>query len=584
LLRSFASLTPLISFLRALNVLAVSSSLRARHRRTARLTAAYLAVIVIPGGSWITASAGTKSPTVTTLAVTSGGNVTTSVASSSVMTLTATVKAAGTPLTVGQVNFCDALAAYCTDIHILGTAQLTSAGTAVLRFRPGIGSYSYKAVFLGTNSNASSASGAAALTVSGKHTTTTAISQIGSPGAYTLTATVTGIINTPGSPAPTGPVSFMDTTNSDSVLGTGAVSRGTVGLSLSGSLVPVTVPAGFGIATADFNGDGIPDLAVGASNDDNTTLSILLGNGAGSFTAVTPNPAVGNYPYSVATADFNGDGIPDLAVGNVDDSTVSILIGKGDGTFTAKPNLSLSSYPQSLAIGDFNGDGIPDLAVVVSGSWVRVFIGNGDGTFQQTNDNLSAGGLAQGIAVSDLNGNGIADLIVANGQSVVILFGSGDGTFKSLSQTGMGSNPTSVAVADLNGDGIPDLAVTSYGEFSASILLGNGDGTFQTPVPYRIPLLSLQSVTAADFNGDGIVDLAIGSGYPSSVAILPGNGDGTFGAPVDAFVSGLYPSGFLAVADFNGDGLPDIAEPDQTSFKRGGFSESAERNRHSNSG
>ncbi len=516
-------------------------------------------------GGWASAHAAT--PTVTTLAVTSGGSSATSVSAGSVVTLTASVKAGATPVTVGQVKFCDASATYCTDIHALGTAQLTSAGTALVKFRPGIGGHSYKAVFQGTKSNASSSSSAAALTVTGKHATTTAITQSGSPGAYTLTATVAGIINAPTLPAPTGSVSFVNT-NSNSALGDAAVSSGTVQLALAGSFISATVP-GMGIATADFNGDGIPDLAVGAFNQTVPSLSILLGNGDGTFTAVTPNATAGYYPYSIAVEDFNGDGIPDLATGNVDDSTVSILLGKGDGTFTAKPDITFSDFnsaPQSLTTGDLNGDGIPDLAVVSAGA-VFIFIGNGDGTFTQSPGVLSDPNFPQGMAVDDLNGDGKLDIVVAddNGNdSVTTFLGNGDGTFQAGVEWGTGS-AISVAIADFNGDGIPDLAVTSYGNQTVSTLLGNGNGTFQTPAAYTLPLLDLQTVTAADFNGDGKVDLAIASGYPSSVAILPGNGDGTFGAPVYGFVNGLYPSGLIAVSDFNGDGLPDIAEPDQTS-------------------
>ncbi len=514
----------------------------------------------------MTASARAQSATSTTLTVTSGGGPATSVASGTVLTLTATVKAGASPVTVGQVKFCDASAAYCTDVHVLGTAQLTSAGTAVFRLRPGIGSHSYKAVFGRTHSNAGSTSSATSFTVSGEHQTTTSIAQSGNPGAYGLTATVSGVINIPGVPAPTGSVSFVDTTNNNSVLGTVAVGAGTVGLSFSNSLAPVTVPAGMGIATADFNGDGIPDLAVGAANVDSTAVSILLGNGDGTFSDAAVNPVVGFYPYSVLVGDFNCDGIADLAVGNVDDNTVNILLGRGDGTFAAEPNLSLSDSPQSLATADFNGDGLPDLAVVLR-TGVLIFDGNGDGTFHQIADVLgTVGPLTEGIAIADVNGDGLADIVVANdagSSSVTVFLGKVDGTFNGGTSFGSGNTAVSVAIADFNRDGILDLAVTSYSDFSVSILMGDGDGSFQTPVSYRIPLVNLQSVTVADFNGDGMADLAVGSGYPNSISVLLGNGDGTFGPPTSSYVTPFYPSGNLAVADFNGDGLPDIAEPDQ---------------------
>jgi hypothetical protein len=154
--------------------------------------------------------------TTTTLAETSGGSAVTTVASGSVVTLTATVNSGAGPVTTGQVNFCDATATYCTDVHILGTAQLTSAGAAMMKFFPGIGSHSYKAVFVGTTSNAASSSSTSSLTVPGKYSTTTAIAQSSNAGNYVLAATVSGA----GANVPAGTVSFLDTSNANQLLGT----------------------------------------------------------------------------------------------------------------------------------------------------------------------------------------------------------------------------------------------------------------------------------------------------------------------------------------------------------------------------
>ena len=144
-----------------------------RSRKLSRFSVLCLTLAVTLCGTWKTASAQSKAATTTTLSVTSTSSPVTTVASGSVVALTASVKAGTTALTTGQVNFCDASASYCTDIHLLGTAQLTSAGTAVLRFRPRIGGHSYKAVFLGINSDASSSSSASGLTVTGKNPTIT---------------------------------------------------------------------------------------------------------------------------------------------------------------------------------------------------------------------------------------------------------------------------------------------------------------------------------------------------------------------------------------------------------------------------
>lgn len=151
------------------------------------------------------------------------------------MTLTASVETSG-PVTVGQVNFCDGTAAYCTGGYLLGTAQLTSAGTATLRFVPGAGNHSYKAMFAGTAAAAASSSSVSTLYVSGSYPTITTIADGGAPGSYTLTASVKGAALA----TPTGAVSFLDTTNGGYSLASSALSSGTT----------ILEP----IAVVDFNG------------------------------------------------------------------------------------------------------------------------------------------------------------------------------------------------------------------------------------------------------------------------------------------------------------------------------------------
>ncbi len=244
------------------------------------------------------------SATTTTLALSSGGNAVETIGSGGVITLTATVNAGASAVTTGQVTFCDASAAYCTDVHLLGIGQVTKGGTAALKFIPGIGSRSFKAIFSGTAVNAASVSNTATLTVTGLYPTTTSLTQSGSAGNYSLTATVVG---TGGSILPTGTVSFADTSNGNDVLGTASLGASATSLSF---LSPANTPTGafpLSIATGDFNNDGIPDLAI--ANSSSGTVSILLGKGDGTFTQATNSPiTVGNYPWSLAVGDFNGDG------------------------------------------------------------------------------------------------------------------------------------------------------------------------------------------------------------------------------------------------------------------------------------
>jgi len=508
--------------------------------------------------------------TTTTLAVTSAGTTVTTVASGSVVTLTASVIAGITPVTIGQVKFCDAAATYCTDIHLLGTRQLTSAGTATLKFVPGIGSHSYKAIFSGTTSDVTSASGDAALTVTGTIPTTTSIAANGSAGNYTLTATVTG---SGGAVSPTGTVSFLDITSGNTLLGSAGLGKSAATLNWTNSSNPATGLGPYSVAVGDFNGNGIPDLAV--ANYDGT-LTILLGNGNGTFTQATNSPVtVGSEPFSVVVGDFNGDGIPDLAVANFGSSTVTILLGNGNGTFTqaTKSPVTVGSEPYFIAVGDFNKDGIPDLAVTsyITGT-ITVLLGDGNGNFTATAASPYVGSGPTSIAVGDFNGDGIPDLVVTNQNSgnVLVLLGKGDGSFSgAMEQVSDGLNPVFVAVGDFNGDGILDLAVANantnltgrYNSNTVTVLLGNGDGTFNLQPSIPANGTNPQSIAVGDFNGDGIPDLAIamyGSGSPSSAWVLLGKGDGTFSAAGNIGAGGVFPYS-IAAGDFNGDGIPDLA-------------------------
>jgi hypothetical protein len=480
------------------------------------------------------------------------------------VTLTATVKAGSVPVKTGQVNFCDASAKFCTDIHLLATAQLTSTGTATFKLRPGIGSRSYKAVFAGTPSYAASASSASPLKVTSaaaKSATSTSIAETGYAGNYTLTATVTG---TKGTLAPTGTLSFVDTTTANSVIGSVQLGTATAGLSWLGSQTSATGREATSIAAGDFNGDGIADLAV-VNNDYGGigSVTIYLGNGDGTFKAAVTSPATGDGPVAIAVADFNGDGKADLAVLNQNSNSITILLGNGDGTFTAAfASPATGNTPYAFAVADFNGDGIPDLAVVNNADeTVSILLGNGDGTFTAVASTVATGKNPQFIAVGDFNGDGKPDLAVVNQSAgtLTIALGNGDGTFKAAaSSPAVSSYPNGIAVADFNADGKADLAIADANHIAVTILLGNGDGTFTAMPTTQVPTIGGDpySVAVADFNGDGIPDIAVTDW--GSVTILIGNGDGTFTPTVARPSTGSSPE-IIAIADFNGDGVPDVA-------------------------
>jgi Bacterial Ig-like domain (group 3)/FG-GAP-like repeat len=508
--------------------------------------------------------------TTTTLTVTSGGSAVSTVTSGSVVTLTATVLAGATPVTVGQVDFCDATAVTCADIHLLATAQLTSAGTATLKYVPGPGSHSYKAVFLGTASAASSASSVLTLSVTGKYPTFTTLTSTGNPGDFSLTADVAG----GGSTAPTGSFSILDSSDNNAVLGTAPLIGNASGPGFFNlpNLPNLGINQSF-VREGDFNGDGIPDLVLNyltVVGDDSPTwaVSVMLGAGDGTFTLAPGGPYyTAFFSGPIALGDFNGDGNLDLVINGFE------LLGNGDGTFTAGPAENLPDTNDiPIVVGDFNGDGKADLITNSPANTFTVFLGNGDGTFT-SGASLSIASSAVSIASGDLNGDGITDLAVAsNDSSIIVLLGNGDGTFTAGPVSPVVSGiPTSIAEADFNGDGIPDLAVTisaNYETFtpgSVMVFLGSGNGLFTAGSSIQ-NLMDPVSIVVEDFNGDGNADLVIAEDFfqchdgsdscAGSLALLLGNGDGTF-LPSATGLAGVNPIQVIG-SDLNGDGIPDV--------------------------
>ncbi|MGA2132915.1 MAG: VCBS repeat-containing protein [Bryobacteraceae bacterium] len=310
------------------------------------------------------------------------------------------------------------------------------------------------------------------------------------------------------------------------------------------------------LITADFNNDGHLDLAVAG----NTGFAILLGNGDGTFGAPVTY-TTGTEAYAIATADFNGDGIPDIATANPGANNVSVLLGNGDGTFQPPMSFGVGTAPRDLAVGDFNRDGKPDLAVTnYSSGTVSILFGVGNGTFNPA-VSYPAGTDPTSIAVGDFNKDGRPDLAVTlyNG-GVSILLGAGGGTFLPPVTVDAGPEPAAIVVADVNGDGNLDLAVANQFDYSTntegytvSILKGNGDGTFQAPEPYDVPSFPT-SIAFNDFNGGGKLDLVVAAF--GGVSILPNNGHGGLADMVND-PAGTAPSS-IATGDFNGDGKPDL--------------------------
>jgi hypothetical protein len=312
------------------------------------------------------------------------------------------------------------------------------------------------------------------------------------------------------------------------------------------------------VINGDFNGDGFDDLAT--ANDSNVgTISVLLGNGTGSF-GVASHYFVGAYPNSLVCADFNSDGKADLAVSNNSSGNVSILLGTGTGSFGTATNFSVGTDPMQVIIADFNGDGKTDLATpnYISHN-VSVLLGDGMGSFGVTNFNL--GYTPVGLASADFNTDGKADLVVCRGDSnyVSVFSGSGTGSFGSPVNFIAGRWPQNVISADFNGDGKIDLATANWGTNNASVLLGTGTGSFGAPANFPVGT-SPVSLTNADYNSDGITDLVISNQYSYNVSLLLGNGTGSFGIATYFSLGATNSEPKTVISrDFNGDSKVDLA-------------------------
>ena len=326
--------------------------------------------------------------------------------------------------------------------------------------------------------------------------------------------------------------------------------------SLSSASWPVGSSPG-ALVTGDFNGDGKTDIAVANVNDH--TVSILLGNGDGTFTAGATIQTA-DQPISLVVGDFNKDGNDDLAVGNnVPTSTVQIYLGDGTGNLTPLSTSLRTVDPAMMAAADFDGDGFLDLVVVNSAiNTISIFLGRGDGTFLATSTPVLTLSAPVGVSISDFNGDGVPDIAIANAKSntLTILTGKGDGTFIQKASVTLSTAPSFVAAADFNGDGATDLAVVSQTGGTVSIYLGSGSGTFQSGSVNTVAA-GPNSLAIADVNGDGILDLVTTSGSSGSVSVLLGQGNGIFGTHAD-YSTGVG-SQSVVIGDFNQNGKLDLA-------------------------
>jgi hypothetical protein len=309
---------------------------------------------------------------------------------------------------------------------------------------------------------------------------------------------------------------------------------------------------------------------------------------AAQFPLFSSAPASPDMPTAVGAqsmteGDFSHDGKLDVATADKFNGTVSVYLGNGDGTFEAPLVFAVGSNPLGIVAADFNGDGKLDLATALSSTDnIAVLLGNGNGTFKPLPLNkispppIPTRIIPFDLIAGDFNGNGKLDLITSDGgrDDVAFLPGLGNGTFGPAIYYPLGKSPltsapdtpTGLVTDDFNGDGHLDFAVTDPVREAVWLFLGNGNGTFQTPINvtgngFQFGRLNPSQLVAADFNGDGKPDLAVTDAFSNNLAVYLGNGNGTFAAPT-VLATDPRPFG-LAADDFNGDGKIDLAVGNQ---------------------
>ena len=407
---------------------------------------------------------------------------------------------------------------------------------------------------------------------------TVSLTTSANPVAYPTAVGLTANASTGGLGIPTGSISFL---NGSTQIGNGTlatVNNGSSGLNYLGITDSPTELTDSVVVTGDFNGDGIPDLAVLESNSG--SLLISLGNGDGTFQGATTY-TVDQTSVAMVAANLHSNQYSDLVIAGTD-GTVTVMQATGDaaGDLTVSETLSVP-FALGVAVGDFNHDGFADFAVAGLHN-VTAFYNDGAGNFTSGNSWTSGFSYSNftGITVADFNKDGFSDIALTDSTvpDVAVFMYEPDGhSFGGPYTYPVGASASAIASGDINGDGYPDLAVVSNVDSTVAVLMNYGTnppgpGTFGPASIYGVANQPT-AIVMNDFNKDGFADIAVvgtGAGQGSGTTILLGSssasnpmysvtgpmyGETTLPTTNDVITTGLS----LATADFNGDGNPDLA-------------------------
>jgi hypothetical protein len=311
------------------------------------------------------------------------------------------------------------------------------------------------------------------------------------------------------------------------------------------------------IEAGDLDRDGRLDLVV--ANHHSHEIWVYLGDGKGAFTAKDPTPAPGKHESHTLTlglADFNADGILDVATASFSNDRVLVFPGAEQGELLEASSIEVGAYSLRLDVGDFNGDRIADIAVANrDDQTISVLLCDGLGGFA-TPVHYPVEGGPTAVAAADLDGDQILDLATSNsvGATVTFLKGRGDGSFQEIGTLGGFDGVRFVLVEDLDADGHADMAVANGTRLD--ICPGNGRYGFRIAQILELGSSSF-ALAGADFDGDGIIDLAATRWDLDDVVLLKGDGQARYPS-LQEFKTGRAAWGVTA-ADFDQDGHPDLA-------------------------